>query len=45
VQFSSVTIADRMCNTSPETLDALKSRLRGWCDGEVLDGPDRRVKK
>lgn len=44
-QFSSVTIADRMCDASPETLDALKSRLRGWCDGEVLDGPDRRVSK
>lgn len=42
-QFSTITLAERMCNTSPETLDALKSRLRGWCEGEVLEGPDRRV--
>ena len=42
-QYGTSDLADRLCKADDNTLGALKSRLRGWCEGEVLDGPDRRL--
>jgi hypothetical protein len=42
-QYNTSALADRLCKADDNTLGALKSRLRGWCEGEVLDGDDRRL--
>ena len=42
-QYSTSELVDRFALASKKTTDTMKSRLRGWCEGEVLDGPDRRV--
>ena len=42
-QYGTSELADRLCKADDNTLGALKSRLRGWCDGEVIEGPDRRI--
>ena len=44
-QYSTTDLADRLCKADEATLDAMKSRLRGWCEGIVLEGPDRRMQR
>lgn len=41
-QYKTPDLARRLC-ADDNTLDAMLSRLRGWCVGRVLDGPDRRL--
>lgn len=42
-QYTTDALSERFCTADPETMDAMKSRLRTWCDGRMLTGPDRRV--
>lgn len=42
-QYDTKALAERYAKAGGETLEALLSRLRGWCEGVVLDGPDRRL--
>lgn len=46
-QYGSRQLAERMRGTESgtETLEALLSRLRGWCHHVRLDGPDRRLER
>lgn len=41
-QYTTSALIERFSQADKNTTDALKSRLRGWCVGEMLDGPDRR---
>jgi DNA replication protein DnaC len=43
-QYTTAELADALRGRD-ETLDAIRSRLRGWCEGVVLDGPDRRLER
>jgi len=43
-QYTTADLADALRGRD-ETLDAIRSRLRGWCEGVVLDGPDRRLER
>ena len=42
-QYSTGELVDRFSRADKKTTDTMKSRLRGWCRGEVLEGPDRRL--
>lgn len=42
-QYKTPELARRLCAADNNTLDAMLSRLRGWCVGKVLDGPDLRL--
>ncbi len=41
-QYDTYDLSLRYNNVGEETMMATLSRLRGWCDGIRLDGPDRR---
>ena len=42
-QYDTEMLVARYAKAGSETLGALLSRIRGWCDGARLDGPDRRL--
>ena len=42
-QYTTSGIANRYTSVGDETVLAMLSRLRGWCKGITLDGPDRRL--
>lgn len=42
-QYDMAELADRFEKAGDETMAALTSRLRGWCDEFKMDGPDRRL--
>lgn len=42
-QYSTGELVERFSQASDRTTATMKSRLRGWCTGIVLDGPDRRL--
>lgn len=42
-QYTTGALAGRYSKTDPATLKATLSRLRGWCRGVTLEGPDRRL--
>lgn len=42
-QYATNDLPARYSKTNPATLKATLSRLRGWCVGVRLDGPDRRL--
>ncbi len=44
-QYSTGELVDRFSQASDRTTSTMKSRLRGWCTGIVLDGPDRRIER
>lgn len=42
-QYSMSDLSDRFEKAGDETMAALASRLRGWCDEMAMSGPDRRL--
>lgn len=42
-QYSPADLARRYAQADRETVSALQSRLLGWCEPVLLDGPDRRL--
>ena len=42
-QYSIEELSDRYANAGDGTMSAMMSRLDGWCEVIVIDGPDRRL--
>ncbi len=41
-QYSTSELVERFSRADERTIETMKSRLRGWCEGIVMEGPDRR---